>query len=326
MRLYRQGDSGEPVRDIQGRLTASGFDCGGDESGEFGEGSLQAVVEFQRSRNLDPDGIVGPETWRVLVEAGYRLGDRLLYHRLPMLRGEDVADLQRRLNSLGFDAGKVDGIFGPDTLRALLDFQSNRNMAEDGIGGPEVAHELALVERATHKQGREVVRELQWLRERPRTVAGLRILVDAFTRDQHEDALAWEAAVGAAKFFQHLGANVVMSRTADSRPPERVRARRANRLGAELVVSFSTPRGEPGSVFYFASRHGASSIGALLAAAVAERLGLQTQGRSTPMLKETRPPAVIVAADTLDADAGRRAADAVAGFFASDDAYEASGA
>ena len=74
---------------------------------------------FQDARGLRVDGICGPETWGALVESGYRLGDRLLYLRRPMLRGDDVAELQRRLNGLGFDAGREDGILGPETEAAL---------------------------------------------------------------------------------------------------------------------------------------------------------------------------------------------------------------
>lgn len=59
-----------------------------------------------------------------------------------MLRGDDVADLQHRLNALGFDAGREDGIFGPDTSRALQDFQRNAGLAPDGIGGPEAVEAL----------------------------------------------------------------------------------------------------------------------------------------------------------------------------------------
>ena len=44
---------------------------------------------------------------------------RMLYHRVPMMRGDDVAELQRQLNALGFDAGTIDGIFGPGTRRAI---------------------------------------------------------------------------------------------------------------------------------------------------------------------------------------------------------------
>ena len=54
------------------------------------------------------------------------LGDRLLYLRSPMLRGDDVAELQRRLGALGFDAGRVDGIFGPRTARALRRLPAQR--------------------------------------------------------------------------------------------------------------------------------------------------------------------------------------------------------
>ena len=45
-----------------------------------------------------------------------------------MMRGDDGADLQRKLDALGFETGKPDGIFGPDTLVGLLDFQANRRL------------------------------------------------------------------------------------------------------------------------------------------------------------------------------------------------------
>ena len=38
MRLYRLEDSGEPVRDIQDRLSALGYDCGADPRGGAGVG------------------------------------------------------------------------------------------------------------------------------------------------------------------------------------------------------------------------------------------------------------------------------------------------
>ena len=103
MRLYRRSDSGDAVRDIQGRLLALGYRPQADPGGEFGPATEAAVREFQNDRGLTADGEVGPETWRVLYEAGYRLGDRLLFLRRPMLRGEDVAELQGRLSQLAID-------------------------------------------------------------------------------------------------------------------------------------------------------------------------------------------------------------------------------
>ncbi len=50
-------------------------------------------------------------------------------------KGQAVKDLQEALNTLGFDAGKVDGIFGPATERAVKKFQSSVGIDADGIVG-----------------------------------------------------------------------------------------------------------------------------------------------------------------------------------------------
>ncbi len=306
MRLYRTGDEGEPIRDIQDRLRALGFHPEPDERGSFGPGTETAVRAFQEARALAVDGIVGTDTWRALVAAGYRLGQRQLYHRIPMMRGDDVADLQRRLNALGFDARKVDGIFGPDTLRAVLEFQSNRRMGEDGIVGHDFAAELELMSRATEKAGREVVRDHVWLENLPPTVAGLRIYVDAYCRDEDEAGATWQASLTLSRIIQDLGGIPVLSRSADTTPTQRVRAVRANRLGIDLIVSLCLPHdGEP-AVYYFASAHSRSEAGAAIASSVARCLGLPTHGRAVPMLKNTRSPAILVATEPMgDQVAGR---------------------
>jgi len=315
VRLYRLDDSGDPVRDIQERLSGLGMEVEPDARGEFGEGTTRAVVEFQASRGLAADGIVGPDTWRALYEAGYRLGDRLLFLRRPMLRGEDVADLQSRLNGIGFDAGKIDGIFGDDSQRAVLDFQRNRHLPEDGKVGPEVLTELQLVTRATIRTGRETIREREWLRELPATVVGARVYLDAACRSDHEAALTWLVASSAALGLQENGAVPLLSRSSDVPIPERVRAARANRLGAELIVSIALSSEQP-TVYYFSSGHGRSEAGAMLAEAIAEKMGCEVDGRATPMLKETRAPAAVVTAPEMDEDTGTAIVAGIGSFFA----------
>jgi len=302
---YRIGDSGEPVRDIQDRLAALGFDHDPDESAAFGPATQRAVRSFQESWKLPPDGEVGPDTWSALVDAGFALGDRLLYYRLPMLHGDDVAQLQLSLNALGFDAGNVDGIFGPDTLRAVLEFQQNRNMAEDGIAGPRMIRELALVVRATKKPGRDQVRERVWMSSLLPSPAGLRVFLDPFCRDEHEAAASWEAALAAETYLKERGATTLMSRSADTRPTERMRARRANELGADLVVAFSFPAQDVPAVCFFASSISRSEAGEAIAGYVAARLGVEPVGRVIPILRFTRAPAILVSMPTLGAAAGR---------------------
>lgn len=313
MRLYTLGDQGAAVRDIQDRLAALGFDTSPDPRADFAEGTREAVARFQKAKGLEPDGIVGPDTWRVLYEAGYRLGDRLLFMRRPMIRGEDVAELQSRLNSLGFDSGKVDGIFGPDTETAVIDFQHNRYLAEDGKVGPEVVTELHLVTRGEMREGRYAIREREWMRMLPDTVAGARVYLDAGCRDLDEAKATWEAATSAALAIQEAGGLPMMSRRQGTHLPERVRARRANRMGADLIVAFQL--GDNDTVYYFASEHSSSAAGEELARAIAACLGSHVEGRANAMLKETRAPAAVISGTSLDEKTGVAVANGIAGFF-----------
>ena len=315
MRLYHRGDRGEPVRDVQDRLTALGFECDADGAAVFGDATFAAVSEFQDSRGLPVDGIVGSETWRSLVEAGYRLGDRMIYHRVPMMRGDDVAELQARLNSLGFDTGKVDGIFGPDSLAGLLDFQHNSQMAEDGIAGDKVGGELRLVDLATQKQGRESVRERQWLEQMPPSIAGQRIYLDPECRTADESDATWMAAIEASSAIQILGGISFLSRSIDTAPPPRLRSQKANRMNIDIVVGFFVPDEGDEGIYYFSSEHSRSEAGMGVAQALADRLGVSPVGRTMPILKETRAPAVVVALRSMNRRAGRIVANVVASLY-----------
>ena len=68
-----------------------------------------------------------------------------------MLRGDDVAELQQRLCTLGFDTGRVDGIFGDATVRALDEFQRNAGLPVDGIVGGATLKELVRLESRHHE-------------------------------------------------------------------------------------------------------------------------------------------------------------------------------
>lgn len=57
-------------------------------------------------------------------------------------RGEQVSLLQKTLNSKGFSAGKVDGIFGKNTRKAVIVFQKASKIAIDGIAGKQTQSKL----------------------------------------------------------------------------------------------------------------------------------------------------------------------------------------
>ena len=65
------GSTGENVLLAQQRLQALGF-YDGPLDGQFGQGTRTAVMWFQRQHGLTDDGIVGPNTWAVLMSTEAR--------------------------------------------------------------------------------------------------------------------------------------------------------------------------------------------------------------------------------------------------------------
>lgn len=63
--LLRLGASGAEVRALQQALAAAGFNPGSAD-GQFGARTRQAVLQFQASRGLRADGVVGTATWNAL--------------------------------------------------------------------------------------------------------------------------------------------------------------------------------------------------------------------------------------------------------------------
>ena len=51
-------------------------------------------------------------------------------------RGEDVENIQKALQHLGFGLDTVDGIFGNKTKLAVIEFQKQRKLNADGVVGP----------------------------------------------------------------------------------------------------------------------------------------------------------------------------------------------
>ena len=95
-----------------------------------------------------------------------------------MLRGDDVAELQQRLCTLGFDTGRVDGIFGDATGRALAEFQRNAGLPVDGIVGGATLRELMRLESRHHDPELvSSVRARAALRDAPPTLRGRHVAV-----------------------------------------------------------------------------------------------------------------------------------------------------
>lgn len=144
-----KGMTGAPVEDIQDRLSSLGYAIDEGERAEtsYGQSTATAVARFRLDHGLPLGDKVDTPTWVALVDECYQMGDRTLYLRLPNYRGNDVRQLQERLNILGFSCGEVDGIFGVHTEAAVKLFQESVGALADGMAFPDT---FDAIERLRH--------------------------------------------------------------------------------------------------------------------------------------------------------------------------------
>jgi L,D-transpeptidase ErfK/SrfK len=68
---------------------------------------------------------------------------RLLY--LGVEPGSDIAAVQQILYDLGYYTGPIDGIYGTQTRDAVIAFQRDYGLAQDGVVGPETYNALQML-------------------------------------------------------------------------------------------------------------------------------------------------------------------------------------
>ena len=63
---FRVGDQGEDIAELQDKLVGLGYDVIAD--GAFGPAMAEAVKEFQKSCGIKADGLIGPATYKALLD------------------------------------------------------------------------------------------------------------------------------------------------------------------------------------------------------------------------------------------------------------------
>jgi len=314
--ILRYGDSGPEVAEVRERLSRLGHLCAGTECSDFDDELMHAVKIFQQSRGLTVDGVVGPRTFRRLEEARWSLGDRVLtFMPQTMVHGDDVAQLQRRLIQLGFVISRVDGVYGPQTERAVRDFQKNVGLHNDGICGPDVFRALERLSRTVAGGSQEHLRELlTWdPSHRARSVETCTIVLDPSDLDTQlcgadgltEATVCWDIANRLEGRLAAAGALVVMTRSHNSAlSGERIRAQLANQQNVDLVLSIgmdshANPAANGVATYYFGHEYSRSATGMRFADLIQEEvtartslLDLNIHAKTWDLLRLTRMPSV----------------------------------
>ncbi len=339
---YRRGDAGPAVAEIRDRLGRLGLlvppAAGSDPAtASFDDDVDQAVRAFQQLRGLTVDGVVGVSTFRRLEEARWALGDRVLsFSAGHLVAGDDVLSLQQRLSGLGFDLGRVDGVFGVRTDAALREFQRSVGVDADGTCGPDTFRAIARLGRTMSGGGTaSALREMHALETLRSGVADKVVVIDpghggadpGLECDELTEAVvAGDLASRVEGRLAAIGVQVLLTRSPDSdhAPEESERAAFANQTGADLVLSLhadsaSSPAPSGCATFYFgdAVTGSGSSLGHRFAEMVQEEICLRTDltdcrthSKTWDLLRMTRMPAVRIECGYLSSPRdARRLAD-----------------
>jgi N-acetylmuramoyl-L-alanine amidase len=221
------------------------------------------IRSFQQTRGLDVTGFVDAVTARALEEARWKLGDRSLYlQEFPLMRGDDVAALQSRLTEMGFDCGRVDGIYGNRTELAVKEFQKSVGATVDGKCGPATIIALIRLSRVVSGGAPATLRQNATQQSRGPALANKVIVLNP----DGVDPLVYDVAVRTEGRLLALGASVFLTRGASNNPTEMDRISFTNKNGADLMISlnvdsYSNEKAHGAATYFYGSdAHGVHSI------------------------------------------------------------------
>jgi len=243
--LPKLGDRSTAIELISNTLLRLGFITA--PSDIFDENLTQGIKAFQQERGLTATGVINEITARSLAEARFKLGDRVLsFDANSLMRGDDVSNLQDRLIQMGFNCGKVDGVFGSNTEQAVKDFQKSVGITVDGKCGPATLISLMRLVKTVSGGAPNQLRESIKHSVRSPALANKIIVIDPswggeFTGESANGAIESEIVFDLAQRLEGrliaLGVNVVLTRSANNSPLEKDRILVANSVNADLVIA-----------------------------------------------------------------------------------------
>lgn len=335
--LLHVGDSSTRVAEVRLSLARlgllDGYEGEIDSTRRFTESEMlfddtlsEALKAFQQSRGILPSGSIDDLTLRELREASYTLGARVLsYQPGQEMVGDDVGQLQTQLHELGFYSNRIDGRFGPATYEALMNYQLNSGLEDDGVCGPDTLHALSLLGRRITGGSAQAIRERETVRQAGPNLAGKRVVIDPDLGGSDkglvvegpygpitEEEILWDLAQRIEGRMVATGMETILSRPRGDNPSNKHRADLANGFNADLLISLrldSYPNEKANGVatFYFGSEHGSSSmtgetLSGYIQREIAARTDLQNcrnHARTWEMLRMTRMPSVELVAGYL---------------------------
>ncbi|MDP9116119.1 MAG: N-acetylmuramoyl-L-alanine amidase [Actinomycetota bacterium] len=318
MQQLRRGATGDAVAEVRRMLASIGL-LDNTSSGSvevFDEATELAIRHFQQRRGISVDGTIGSETYTALTGAHWSLGDRVLSHEpAQLLTGDDVTALQVQLLELGYNVVRTDGVFGATTADGIRAFQRDLGLVADGVCGPATLRALRSLGRRVVGGRPQMLREAAAVAASGPNLLGKRIVLDpghggddsgTVYNGLTEAELVWDLATRLEGRLSALGVQSWLTRGPNNGASDDQRARLANDVGADLLLSlhidgFSSARASGVACYYYGGGESSSTIGERLADLVQREVVARTgfvdgriHGKTWELLRSTRMPAVRV--------------------------------
>jgi N-acetylmuramoyl-L-alanine amidase len=178
------------------------------------------------------------------------------------MRGDDIAALQTRLTEMGFNCGRVDGIYGPRTELAVKEFQKSVGATVDGKCGPATIIALIRLTKIVSGGVPSTLRQNAAQQSRGPALANKVIVLNPDSDNQ----IAYDVAVRTEGRLLALGASVFLTRGISNNPSEQDRIQFSNKSNADLMISlnldsYANEKAHGVATYFYGSdTHGVHSI------------------------------------------------------------------
>jgi N-acetylmuramoyl-L-alanine amidase len=203
---------------------------------------------------------------------------------------------------MGFDCGRVDGIYGPRTELAVKDFQKSVGATIDGKCGPATIIALIRLTKIVSGGAPSILRESANQKNRGPALANKTIVLNP----DGDDSLVYDVAVRTEGRLLALGASVFLTRGANNNPSENERIAFANNSNADLMISlhedsYKNENAHGAATYFYGSEaHGVHSIVGERFASLVQReicartdfANCRTHAMTWDLLRLTKAPAV----------------------------------
>ncbi|CAM3952312.1 peptidoglycan-binding protein [Vreelandella rituensis] len=138
---------------------------------------------------------------------------------------QGVAEIQRELNRIGYDAGPADGLMGSRTRNAIREYQADIDMARDGNATAELLKRLRQTERE----------EMTAASEPPPTASPRVALQDDFSDGDYRRNPSWTVISGDFEVDQNGLRSIVETQRTTGRESRKLSAERPEEIGLAML-------------------------------------------------------------------------------------------